>query len=88
MQSLYKELAKNDTPAASVKKALNIIETILKKCDDYEAFDAVRYSPINLERNAGSFIRSEKFRVLTPRSFESVVFLFEDIIIFTVLSQV
>lgn len=71
-----------------VEMALNIVKKSMAKSNDYIAIDSIKDSPINLEREAGSFIMRENFNMIKPKRFETVVFLFEEIIVFTTASQV
>lgn len=67
--------------------ALDIIKGEMSKGNDFVAIESIENSPINKE-DYGSFKMREKFNILKPRRFEAMVFLFENIIVFTMCDPV
>lgn len=67
--------------------ALDIIKGEMSKGNDFVAIESIENSPINKE-DYGSFTMREKFNILKPRRFEAMVFLFENIIVFTICDPV
>lgn len=71
-----------------VQAALDMVKRAMSRANDYIAIDSIKNCPINLSKEAGSFVMREKFLVLRPnkigQTFESTVFFFDEIIVFTI----
>lgn len=88
LEQIKKELIKtNDNSHENIDRAIELIHKQMTKGNDYIAIDSIRNCPINLLEQ-GSFILREKFNVVKPRKYESMLFLFENIIIFTTTDPV
>lgn len=59
----------------------------MSRGNDYIAIDSIKDCPINLLEQ-GSFLIREKFTVHTPKKYESMLFLFEKILVFTAVDLV
>lgn len=84
LDKISKELSKKDQSSDSIHAALEIVKKEMSKGNDYVAIYSIKDCPVKLAEEAGSFKMREKFTILKPRKFESVVFLFEEIIVFTI----
>lgn len=87
LENIEKQLKKLDLPIGNVQMALDIIKGEMSKGNDFVAIESIENSPINKE-DYGSFTMREKFNILKPRRFEAMVFLFENIIVFTICDPV
>ncbi|XP_018567563.1 uncharacterized protein LOC108908124 [Anoplophora glabripennis] len=83
LENIEKQLTKLKLPTGNVQMALDIIKGEMSKGNDFVAIESIENSPINKE-DYGSFKMREKFNILKPRRFEAMVFLFENIIVFTI----
>nr|CAI5841884.1 unnamed protein product [Callosobruchus analis] len=62
--------------------ALDIVKREMTKGNDYVAIESIQNSPIS-KLDYGTFIMRENFIILKPRKMEVMVFLFNNIIVFT-----
>lgn len=88
LENLLKELNVASLPNETVEKSLNIVKKWMSKSNGRIAALSIKFSPINMEEAAGEFIMMQNFEVVQPRRFQSNVFMFENIIVFTVDSKV
>lgn len=87
LENIQKELKKTSGPSDNIKTAIDMIKRVMRRGNDSIAVDSIKNCDIDLTLH-GSFIMREKFNILKPRKFESMVFLFENMIVFTQVSQV
>lgn len=84
LDKIHKELDKTGESSELINTALEIVKKEMSKGNDSVAIGCIKNSPINLAEEAGSIKMNEKFTILKPKKFESVVFLFDEIIVFTI----
>lgn len=88
LKGINEQLNKNYCYSTTVQAALDMVKKMMSKANDYIAIDSIKRCPIDLERKAGSFIMREKFLMIRAdkllQNDESVVFFFDEIIVFTV----
>lgn len=84
LDKINMELGKKGKSSKLINAALEIVKKEMSKGNDYVAICSIKNSPIKLADEAGSFKMRETFTILKPKKFESVVFLFEEIIVFTI----
>jgi 3-polyprenyl-4-hydroxybenzoate decarboxylase len=82
LEKIKKELIKAKKPIEKVCAAIEVVRKVMRKGNDFIAMDSIKNSDIDLLMQ-GSFIMRAVFNVLKPRKFVSMVFLFENAIIFT-----
>lgn len=88
LQSITKELNKSGIHSVNVQTALDIVKRSMTRGNDLIAICSIKSCPINLVKEAGSFVMREKFQILKPKKLVSTVFLFEEIVVFTIDCQV
>lgn len=88
LENISKELNKSGVHSAKVQTALNIVKEAMTRGNDFIAICSIRDCPLNLIKEAGSFVMREEFHILKPKKLVSIVFLFEAIVVFTVNNQV
>lgn len=79
---MKKRLSKINKNTENLEKAIDLIRKIMRKGNDFIAIDSIKEPCINLHMQ-GSFIMRASFSITKPRKFTSVVFLFENAVIFT-----
>lgn len=82
MEQIQKELKKNQKPLEKISEAIGVVRNVMRKGNDYIAIDSIKQSEIDL-RLHGSFIMRAPFAITKPRKMTSMVFLFENIVVFT-----
>lgn len=87
LEQMQKELKKNQEVSEIVEKAIEAVRNIMKKGNDYLAIDSIIQSPLDFNLH-GSFIMRALFCVIKPKKLISMVFLFENVIVFTVKNSV
>lgn len=69
-----------------------MVKEVMSRANDYIAIDSIKNCPINLSKEAGSFVMREKFLLhranKVERTFEAMVFFFDQIIVFTIETSV
>ncbi|KAJ8920587.1 hypothetical protein NQ315_004726 [Exocentrus adspersus] len=83
LENIEKELKKVNESTTAVEQALGIVKREMSKGNDFVAIESIANSPIGKE-DYGSFIMREVFTILKPRRLDSMVFLFENILVFTI----
>ncbi|KAJ8974338.1 hypothetical protein NQ317_005679 [Molorchus minor] len=86
LENIEKQLFKLNLPSDSTTTALEIIKQEMSKGNDSVAIASIDSSPID-KSEYGSFKMREIFIVLRPRRFEAMIFLFENLIVFTTLGS-
>lgn len=66
-----------------IEKALEMVKSVMSKGNDYVAIESIQSSPLS-STDYGSFIMRDKFMLLKPRKLECMVFLFTNLVVFTV----
>lgn len=90
LKGINEQLNKRYSHSITVQAALDMIKEAMSRANDYIAIDSIKGCSINLSK-AGSFVMREKFLVRAnkyDRTFESMVFFFDEIIVFTTESDV
>lgn len=91
LKGINEQLNKRCSHSVTVQAALDMVKDAMSRANDYIAIDSIKDCPINLNK-AGSFIMREKFLVhrgnKIERTFESMVFFFDEIIVFTIENHV
>lgn len=80
-KELYKIGGKN---ISQLSIAINLIKEELNKGNDYIAIDDIKEWPSINKMELGAFIMRDVFMIRNPRKFESMIFLFDKILIFTI----
>lgn len=88
LQNITKELNKSGVHSVNVQTALDIVKRAMKRGDDLIAINSIKCSPVNLARVAGSFVMRQTFQMLKPKKYLSTVFLFDEVVVFTINNQV
>lgn len=88
LKGINEQLNKKYLCSPTVQAALDMVRELMSRANDYIAIDSIKNCPINLSKDGGSFVMREKFNILRPTKFESMVFFFEKIIVFAVESYV
>lgn len=83
IENIEKELKKMDGICENIQKALKIVKSVMSRGNDCVAIESIQRSPIS-KVDFGSFIMREKFTLTKPRRLEIMVFLFSNIVVFTV----
>lgn len=94
LKAIDKELKKQNLHSACIEAAMEMVEKSISLANDYVAIASIKHCPLPLKEVAGSFIVRNKFNIIHPNShfnkgpdkkqgFESMVFLFDKMIIFT-----
>lgn len=83
IENIEKELKKVDGTCENIQKALKIVKSVMSRGNDCVAIESIQKSPIS-KVDYGSFIMREKFTLIKPRRLEIMVFLFSNIVVFTV----
>lgn len=87
MENIKKELTIQKMPCDRADKAAGILKDAMSKGNTYVAIKSIQNNPMN-RLDHGSFIVSNVFILTASRRFESTVFLFSDVVIFTVKDKV
>lgn len=88
LENIKKELYK-----MGVKKvtkliiAINIIKEELNKGNDYIAIESIHEWPVMNKMDLGPFIMRDIFIIRNPRKFESMIFLFNKMLVFTTMDN-
>lgn len=82
LEKIQKEQKKCGGPLESISNAIKLIRGTMRKGNDFIAIDSIKECKVDLTLH-GSFMIRAVFSVLRPRKFLSMVFLFENIIVFT-----
>lgn len=82
LEKIQKEQKKCGGPLESISNAVQIIRGTMRKGNDFIAIDSIKECKLDLTLY-GSFMMRAVFTVLRPRKFLSMVFLFENILVFT-----
>nr|XP_008193316.1 PREDICTED: uncharacterized protein LOC103313000 [Tribolium castaneum] len=82
LEQIQKELNKKQQSLEKIETAVSVIRGVMRKGNDYIAIDSIKQCEIDL-RLQGSFIMRSLFNISKPRKFVSMVFLFENVIVFT-----
>ncbi|CAH1175962.1 unnamed protein product [Phaedon cochleariae] len=86
LENIEKQLSKLNQPIETVQEALNIVRSEMTKGNDAVAAESIENSPIS-RLDYGSFKLREKFSIIKPRKLEAMVFLFENVLVFTTNDQ-
>lgn len=87
LDNIEKELKKLALPYENTQKARELIKSVMSRGNDCVAIESIHHSPIS-KVDYGSFIMRDKFTITKPRRLDSMVFLFSNIVVFTVEDQV
>jgi hypothetical protein len=82
MESIQKEVEKSGKSVNGIVSARCMIKKVMQKSNDLIAIDSITDCEVDLSKQ-GSFIMRGLFNVIKPRKFQCMVFLFEDMIVFT-----
>lgn len=88
LESLHTQVLEDNLSPKTVAKALDITKKWMRASNDHIAYASIKYSPIDVKQTAGSLVMKQKLHICKPMKFDSDVFVFENLIIFTVKSQV
>ncbi|KAJ8961154.1 hypothetical protein NQ318_008834 [Aromia moschata] len=86
LENIEKQLRKLHLPTENATTALEIIKEEMSKGNDFVAIESIDHSPI-AKGDYGSFKMREMFTIVRPRRMESMVFLFENVVVFTTPSS-
>lgn len=84
LENIKKELKKIGITSDILENAINIIQKELITGNDYIAIDSISKWPQMQKTELGSFIMRDMFTIKYKKKYESMVFLFERMIIFTI----
>lgn len=87
LESMEKEVKKTNAPCENVQEALCILRNVMTRGNDFVATECIQKSPIKKEYY-GNFRMSNLFIIERVKKMESMVFLFTNIVVFTVVDQV
>ncbi|XP_050302333.1 uncharacterized protein LOC126740386 isoform X3 [Anthonomus grandis grandis] len=82
LENIIKQLEKEGKPIGSAQLALDIIKKYMSSGNDAVAIASILRSPLHT-KDYGSFISREKFSLIKPKRLELMVFLFEEVVVFT-----
>ncbi|CAG9768837.1 unnamed protein product [Ceutorhynchus assimilis] len=82
LENIIKQLGKEGKSIGAVQMALDVVKKYMSRGNDAVAIASILFSPLHT-REYGAFISREKFALLKPKRMEVMVFLFEDVIVFT-----
>ncbi|KAF7286878.1 hypothetical protein GWI33_003448 [Rhynchophorus ferrugineus] len=82
-ENIIKALNKDNLPTKQAELALGIVRKYMREGDDAVVIDSIEGSPID-SQDYGTFITKDKFTLLKPKRLDSTVYLFENIIVFTI----
>lgn len=92
LKGINKELNKKHIFSTTVEAAVSLVERTASRANDYIAIESIKRCPVDLSREAGSLVMREQFNVVYPnrhfnerssQGVESMVFFFEEIVVFT-----
>lgn len=86
LEGIQGELNKKGIPFENVGIALDMIKRIANSANGYVAIGSIKNSPMDLSQEAGPFAMRNHFSIVYPHCrerTEGTVFLFEEIIVFT-----
>ena len=87
LENLQKALEKENNKSEVLQRAIDIIKTKLDKANTLAAINSISNCPPNLQLNEkGNFLIKEKVNL--KGKYKSVVFVFEEVVIFTVEDKV
>ncbi|XP_071052607.1 rhoGEF domain-containing protein gxcJ-like isoform X2 [Onthophagus taurus] len=84
LESLLKDLKKNGEETTLLEKAIDFIDKNISEANRLLAIDSIRNCPINLT-NKGPLLLKDSFNI--KRKYRSLIFLFKDVVVFTVESK-
>lgn len=87
MENIEKEIVKMEQSSKNIEHAIAMIKSVMTRGNDSIAIESIQRSPISFV-DYGTFIMRDKFTILKPRRFDSMVFLFTNVVVFTVEDQV
>lgn len=83
LENIEKELNKLELPVEKTQIALDIVKKVMSQGNDYVAIESIENSLVS-KSDYGAFIIRETFFINKPRRYESMVFLFSNVIVFTI----
>lgn len=91
LEGIQGELNKKGIPSDDIEIALDMIKRIANLANGYVAIGSIKNCPTDLSQEAGPFIMRDHFNIIYPHcreGAEGAVFLFEEIMIFTLDTDV
>lgn len=86
LKEIRKELCKLGVKSLhELDLAIATVETELSKGNDYIAMEDIHDWPEINKDELGSFVNREMFTIKSPKKFESMVFLFKNMLVFTTI---
>lgn len=87
LTEIKEELNNISLHSKEIENALLMVRAKAKKGDDLVAIDSIENLPFGLSET-GSFVKKENFVVVKPKKYETTLFLFENLLIFTTNNSV
>lgn len=87
LENIESEMIKCDYSCENIQKAKTFITNVMNKGNNMIAVDCIENHLIDNEK-CGNFIKRGELTLLKPKLMQSMVFLFENVIIFTKTKQV
>lgn len=87
LENIQKALQKENKYSENVEMAIEMLRREMRIGNDFIAIDSIEKLPITLDQS-GSFVFRDVFNIQRPRKYEATLFLFENVLVFTVVHHV